>query len=402
MLERSRLADEAVEVTGLGVVSRLGQDPETFWRNLLHATSLPAKDPALRPEWMPLTHTYGIDDAARPDADDANLGGSAALFGVAAARQCLADAGLLGSTAVDWSRGGCVLGNAMGDDVFERAAAVSGGPVTPRDSFPFTLPAAVAGALGLSGPNLCVSTACSAGLYSIAMAADVIRRGEADFVIAGGSEAICRVAMGCFNRLQAMDDVACRPFDRDRAGAVMGEGAAIVLLESRRHRLARGWDRVYALVKGEGWSCDAHHATMPEETGEQAARAMNDALARARVGLDEVDLVLAHGTGTRQNDAMEGVALRRVFGDRTDAIWVSGNKGKLGHTGGAAGAFQGLTAAMALAHGQVPPTGNVGTQDPGCEVRLATEAMRAPLRNVLLNSYAFGGNNITVLMGRAE
>jgi 3-oxoacyl-[acyl-carrier-protein] synthase II len=391
---------DSVEVTGLGVISRLGQDPETFWRHLLHAQALPVNDPALRPEWMPLTHTYGIDAAARPAADGNVLGGSAALFGVAAARQCLADAGLLGSTSADWTRGACVLGNAMGDDVFERAA-VSGAPIAARDRFPFTLCASVAGALGLSGPNLCVSTACSAGLYSIAMAADVIRRGEADFAITGGSEAICRVAMGCFNRLQAMDSVACRPFERDRAGAVMGEGAAIVLLESRRHRMARGWSRVYAQVKGEGWSCDAHHATMPQESGEQAARAMNEALARAGVGIGEVDLLLAHGTGTRQNDLMESVALRRVFGDHADAVWVSGNKSKLGHTGGAAGAFQCLSAAMALAYGQVPPTGNIAVQDPECNVRLATEPVRAPLRNVLLSSYAFGGNNISILMGHA-
>lgn len=402
MLDRrdQPLAQAVVEVTGLGVISSLGHDLDTFWGNLLHSVATPTRDPGLRAEWMSLTHTYGIEAAARPDCGPQTFAGTAALFGTAAARQCLADAGLTASSAVNWARGGCVLGSAMGDDVFERAA-VSGEAIAPQDAFPFTLATAVAEELGLAGPNMCVSTACSAGLYSIAIAADLIRRGEADFVFTGGSEAICRVAMGCFNRLQAIDDVACRPFDRDRAGAVMGEGAAIVLLESRRHRIARGWNRVYAVVKGEGWSCDAHHATMPEETGEQAVRAINEALARSEVGLDEVDLVLAHGTGTRQNDLMESRALRRVFGERTDAIWVSGNKSKLGHTGGAAGAFQGLTAALALARRQVPPTGNSAVKDPECDLRLALEPVCAPLRNVLLNSYAFGGNNITVVMGRA-
>jgi len=389
-----------VEVTGLGVVSSLGHDLDTFWANMLHAAATPVSDPSLRAEWMPLTHTYGIAQARRPAAGTRSFSGSAALFGTVAARQCLADAGLVTSGAVDWTRGGCVLGSAMGDDVFERAA-VSGEAIAPCDAFPFTLATAVADELGLAGPNICVSTACSAGLYSIAIAADLIRRGEADFVITGGSEAICRVAMGCFNRLQAIDDVACRPFDRDRAGAVMGEGAAIVLLESRRHRMARDWHRVYAVVKGEGWSCDAHHPTIPEETGKQAVRAINEALARSQIGTDEVDLVLAHGTGTRQNDQMEGRTLRRVFGEHTDAIWVSGNKGKLGHTGGAAGAFQGLTAALALTHEQVPPTGNSAVEDPACALRLATEPVRVLLRNVLLNSYAFGGNNISIVMGRA-
>jgi 3-oxoacyl-[acyl-carrier-protein] synthase II len=399
-LRSDRLGETVVEVTGLGVVSSLGHDLDTFWSNLLHAAATPTGDPDLRAEWMPLTHTYGIAKAARPAVGPRAFSGSAALFGTAAARQCLADAGIDAASAVDRARGGCVLGSAMGDDVFERAA-LSGETIAPEDAFPFTLATAVADELGLAGPNLCVSTACSAGLYGIAIAADLIRRGEADFVITGGSEAICRVAMGCFNRLQAIDGVACRPFDRDRGGAVMGEGAAVVLLESQRHRIARGWHRVYAVVKGEGWSCDAHHSTIPEETGEQAVRAINEALARSRVGLDEVDLVLAHGTGTRQNDLMESHALRRVFGERTDAIWVSGNKSKLGHTGGAAGAFQGLTAALALARRQVPPTGNSAVQDPECAVRLALEPVHAPLRNVLLNSYAFGGNNISVIMGCA-
>src|SRR5207247_8363491 len=140
------------------------------------------------------------------------------------------------------------------------------------------------------------------------------------------------------------------------------------------------WDRAYAVVKGEGWSCDAHHATIPEETGEQAVRAMNEALTRSGVGIGEVDLVLAHGTGTRQNDSMESRALRQVFGHRADAIWVSGNKSKLGHTGGAAGAFQGLTAALALALGQVPPTGNSTVKDPDCDLRLAREPVHGPLR----------------------
>jgi 3-oxoacyl-[acyl-carrier-protein] synthase II len=402
MVDRRHMRTDAtiVEVTGLGVVSSLGHDPDMFWRNLLHTAATPANDPRLRAEWMPLTHTYAIQRHARPTADTGDFSGSAALFGIVAARQCLSDAGLSARGATRWMRGGCVLGSAMGDDVFERAA-LTGETIASGDAFPFTLAAAVADALGLGGPNLCVSTACSAGLYSIGIAADLIRRGEADFVVTGGSEAICRVAMGCFNRLQAIDSVACRPFDLHREGAVMGEGAAIMLLESRAHRLARGWSRVYALVKGEGWSCDAHHATIPEETGEQAVRAINEALLRAQIAAEDIDLVLAHGTGTRQNDQMESCALNRALGSHSARVWVSGNKSKLGHTGGAAGAFQGVTAALALAREEVPPTGNSTLRDPACDVRLATKATPARLRNVLLNSYAFGGNNISVVMGRA-
>ena len=391
-----------VLVTGLGVVSPIGVGVDDYWHGLLHADSRPEEDISLPPGSMAQRRTYRVRDRspARP-VRPGWRGGTATGFAVRAAEMAMADAGLLGH--VDGrSVIGTSIGNAMGDDVFE-VERMGGPPAEGLDAFFFEVAAATGAALDLHGPSLGVSTACSAGLYSISLAVEMIQSGQADVFVAGGAEAVCRVAMGCFNRLSAIDPVACRPFDADRRGTVMGEGAAILVLESEEHLRRRRGSRVYGQIEGAGWSCDGHHTTIPEPSGKHALAAARRALAEASLDAGAIGCVLAHGTGTTQNDQMESLMLRELFGERADEVWVCGVKGKLGHGGGAAGAFQCLTAALVLDRGIVPPTGNVSSVDPSCRVRLDRgHGQAARVEHVLMNSYAFGGNNISLIMGRAS
>ncbi len=385
---------ERVLITGLGVVSPIGVGTAAYWEALLHAESRPRDHGAVPPSTMALRSTYSVVDrgAGGPRGP---LGRDASDFGVRAARLAVEDAGL----RQDLAPAGVVMGNAMGDDAFEQAWA-GGPPVSGADLFSYEVGAAVAAALGLGGPNLGVGTACSAGLYSVSLAAEAIQSGEAEVMLAGGSEAVSRVAMACFNRLHAFDPEACRPFAAGRRGTVMGEGAAVMVLESEGHLRRRG-GRAYARVEGAGWSCDGHHPTIPEPSGQRAVEAVQRALAEAGLSAGDIDCVLAHGTGTEQNDLMESVMIEQLFGARP--VWVSGVKGKLGHGGGAAGAFQCLTGALVLDRGLLPPTGNVAEVDPRCHIHLARGApVPGAFRHVLLNSYAFGGNNISLILGRVS
>jgi 3-oxoacyl-[acyl-carrier-protein] synthase II len=370
-----------VLITGLGVVSPIGSGVDAYHRALLEAESRPKDHGIIDPAWMTVRHTYSVTDASLPlPRGSAPFAGRASQLAIAAARQAVEDAGLAGHRDAG-SIVGVAIGNAMG-------------------LFPFEVAAALGSALDVGGPNIDVATACSAGLYSVSLAAELLRTGQADVMIVGGAEAISRVAMGCFNRLVAFDPEVCRPFDAGRKGTVMGEGAAVLVLESEDHARRRGWTRSYACVAGEGWSCDAHHATIPEPSGRHGVRAARKALEAAQLGAGDVDAVLVHGTGTEQNDLTESAMLEQMFGDRPEGIWVCAVKSKLGHGGGAAGAFQCLTGALVLKHGVLPPTANITQLDPRCRIRCPSDApFRSAFRNVLMNSYAFGGNNISLILG---
>lgn len=387
---------DRVVVTGLGVVSPLGNGVERYWRALLEDESRPSPYAAIDARTMPHRHVYSVLEPPPHRAGDA--GGRACGFAVAAARMALEDAGL-GAVPL----AATVMGNSMGDDLHE-AARTDGRPVEGLDAYFFQAAAAVAAGLDLRGPVVNVSTACSAGLYSVGVAADMIRAGRVDVVLAGGTEALSRVAWGCFNRLAAADPVACRPFDMGRKGTIMGEGAAVLVLESERHFRARGWPHAWALVEGSGWSCDGHHITIPEPSGRHALEAARRALADAGVDAGAIGCLLAHGTGTEQNDVVEAKLVEDLFGARAAEVWVCGIKGKLGHAGGAAGAFQALTAALVLERRLLPPTGNVEQIDPRCRgIRLATgRPVPLDVDHVLMSSYAFGGNNVSVVLGRCH
>lgn len=396
---------ERVLITGLGVVSCLGLDLESYWRGLLaaHSTPHPVDDPDAQ---MRNRLLYGIGPVPPPPTDRSGRPGRTSTFAVHAGYQALRDAGLLddfGDAGVDQTRMGVAVGTGVGDCSLPERARQEG--VTPDglDAFPFKVASAIASHLGLAGPVLSVSTACSASAYSVSLAADAIRDGQTDVMVAGGADGYTRVGVACFNRLGALDPERCRPFDADRRGTVFGEGAALMVLESESHARRRGHDRHYGVVEGAGWSCDGHHATAPESEAHQIVRAMRAALAEADVSPDEVDCVIPHGTGTPLNDVVESRALHRVLGPAAATLPVYSLKALLGHTGGAAGAFSLLTAALILERGVVPPNTPVARHDPECDIALHFGVpLPAEPRHVLVNAYAFGGNNISILVGRGE
>ncbi|MEU7136592.1 beta-ketoacyl-[acyl-carrier-protein] synthase family protein [Streptomyces sp. NPDC046261] len=378
-----------VLITGAGAVSCLGAGVTAMWGALCAAPdSLPvrADDPGAR---MPLPLIHRAPAEPGPD-------GRTTRLALAATREAVADARL---NSRQLARAHVVIGTGGGNaDEWER-------PLDPARACtpPFTAAAAVSTAIGASGAATSVSNACAAGGFALGIAADMIRCGEADVVVAGGAEAYSRVALGCFNRMGAVDPYACRPFHRDRAGTVFGEGAAVLVLESAEHARARGAVRHYAALAGSGWSCDAHHLTAPDPQGAQIRRAMTDALLDAGAPASSVGCVVPHGTGTRLNDVVESRALDAVFGDGPDQPPLYSLKALIGHTAGAAGALGALAAALILDHRTVPPNPPLGAgQDPQCPVRLPQgDAAALTGRHVMVNAFAFGGNNVSlVLEGR--
>jgi 3-oxoacyl-[acyl-carrier-protein] synthase II len=286
----------------------------------------------------------------------------------------------------------------------------------PRRISPFFIPGSIinmiAGLLsielGAKGPNLAMVTACTTSTHCIGEATKSIRYGEADVMVAGGAEAVVtELAIGGFAAARALstrnDDpaTASRPWDKDRDGFVLGEGAGAVVLEDYEHAKARG-ARIYAEVLGYGVSADAHHMTAPPEDGDGGYRAMRNALKDAQLGADSVDYINAHGTSTPLGDIAETVAVKRLLGDRARKVAVNSTKSMTGHLLGAAGAVEAVFTALALRDQVSPPTINLRTPDPACDLDyVPNRARRMPIRVALSNSFGFGGTNGTLVLGRA-
>ena len=283
-----------------------------------------------------------------------------------------------------------------GEDARFRLSRLLGTPLA-------TAAAAVSQALGLYGPRETVSTACSSSALAVAMGADAVRRGVVPVALAIGTDALCRLTYAGFDALQALDVEPCRPFDRDRQGLSLGEGAAALVLESAAHARARG-ACPRAVVLGWAATGDAHHPTAPHPAGAGAAAALTGALAAAGVPPDAVAYVNAHGTGTKQNDAVEVEVLRRVFGRRLVRMPVSATKSQLGHCLGAAGAVEAVVTVIALGEGLLPPTVNLRHLDPAWDdLDLVPEpGRRAALDVAVTSSYGFGGHNVSLVLGRAS
>ncbi|MER7794315.1 beta-ketoacyl-[acyl-carrier-protein] synthase family protein [Streptomyces sp. NPDC097640] len=398
-----------VLVTGLGALSCLGSGTDALWRGMHAARSAPTKvpDPLAH---MDHPHMYLVPEADLPTGPEEQDGlplGRGSQFAIAAAREAVDSAGLTGLAGVDPRRVAVSISSGMGDsDLHERRRA--GEPASHDGWAPaFPVASAVGGWLGAQGPNTSLTNACAASGYALSVAADLIRAGEADVVVAGGTEAYSRVALACFNRLGAIDPERCRPFAADRRGTIFGEGAAVLVLESAAHARERGAKTVYARLAGAGWSCDAHHATAPEPGGQQIERAMREALREtdpaleAAPGAGGLGFVVPHGTGTELNDVVEARALAGVLGEAAPRTPLYSVKALLGHTGGAAGAFAALAAVLVLHHRTLPPNVPVGRQDPECEVPLPTEPTPMTAPYGLVNAYAFGGNNVSLVLREA-
>ncbi len=257
----------------------------------------------------------------------------------------------------------------------------------------------IASVLGLMGPKTTFMTACSSGGTAIGYGRDLIADGMADIMVAGGTEPLSRVTYATFNGLQAVDPDYPKPFDKDRQGMSLGEGAGVLILESLDHAWRRN-ARILGEMLGYGVSCDAHHMTAPDPSASGAIRAMTAALADAGVDPSRVDYINAHGTATPANDRMETLAIKTLFGDRACDIPVSSTKSMHGHTLGAAGAIEGVVCALAIRHGFIPPTIHHTEPDPDCDLDYVADGMREqPVRIALSNSFAFGGNNTTLILG---
>ena len=383
-----------VVVTGIGAVSCHGRGAAALWQAMSAARVRLPDRPA-----DPLAHMSRPLIYLVPEDLSIEHPGRAAQFAVTAALEALADAGLPASAAAELPPGrlGVVLGSCMGEaGLWERERYP--GSAVPGWNPVFRLSAHVGERLGVLGPAGDVANACAAGLFSIAVGVDMIRAGEVDVVLAGGADAYSRTALACFNRLGAVDPVRCRPFDRDRAGTVFGEGAGVLVLESEEHAAARG-ARVRARVAGAAVSCDAHHPTAPAPDAVQIERTMGEALAEAGGG--QVGAVVPHGTGTRLNDVVESMALRRVLGGAAD-VPLHSLKALLGHTGGAAAALAACAATMILGERVVPPNVPTGEQDPECKVWLPDRALPLSAGRVLVNAYGFGGANASVVLAAAS
>lgn len=252
--------------------------------------------------------------------------------------------------------------------------------------------------LGCSGPRLTISTACSSGGNALGIAADWIRAGRTDAVLCGGTDSLCRMTFSGFNALQALDTVPCRPFDRDRGGLSLGEGAAMFVLEERERAQARG-ATVLAEFLGYGVSADAHHITQPRPDGAGALAAMQRALEDSAVSAAEIDYVNAHGTATPVNDVMETRVLKALLGARAYDVPISSTKSMVGHCLAAAGAIEALACVLALRGGFVPPTATLEHPDPECDLDYVPKVSRAcAVRTTLSNSYGFGGNNTSIVL----
>lgn len=380
----TRTSAPAAVVTGCGVISPYGRGVEALWRGLVGGHS--AARPITRFRADDLTPNVAAE-VTEPLPDDADRAG---VFALDAARQALADAGL-GAAPPD---AGVVLGTTLGGmEIFETWVGEA------RDDLghvPYFAPAArVARTLGCAGPVVTPQLACASGTHALAMAADLVRRGAADVVLAGGTDLLCRFVVAGFNALRATAPSA-HPFDRDRSGLILGEGAAVVVIESAAYAAARG-ARVRARLAGMGAAADATHMTAPDREGGGAARAMAAALADAGITPAAVDFVSAHGTGTVYNDAMEARALVRVFGP--GGVAVNSIKGAVGHMLGAAGALEAVLCIEVMARGLIPPTIGLREVDPACgALDLVRDAPRPQDTRVALStSSGFAGANAALL-----
>ncbi len=404
-----------VVVTGYGVVSPLGNTVDEFWKALVSGKS-------------------GIDKITYFDASafDTQIAGQVKNFNpedcmgkkeikhtekfvhyaMAASQQCMESAGF-NLEEHDLTRFGVLIGSGIGSlriieeqhEVFLRRG--------PSKLTPFLIPMLIVNEAsghvsmkyGLKGPNSCVATACATGNHAIGDACRIIQYGDADVMIAGGTEgAITTLGIGGFCALKSLSrrnndpQRASRPFDKDRDGFVMGEGAGLVVLEEARHALRRG-AKIYCEVAGYGMSGDAYHITAPDPSGDGCVRAMQAALKDASLRPEDIDYVNAHGTSTYLNDKIETLALKKAFGSHARKLSISSTKSMTGHLLGAAGGVEFIVCSLAMAHSIVPPTINLDTPDPECDLDyVPNKARELKVEVAMSNALGFGGHNASIVI----
>ncbi len=420
------LSDRRVVITGLGLVTPLGNGVEPSWKRLIAGESgirridtfnvddIPSKIAGLLPQGEALGQ-FNFDDYVPPK--DRRKMDDFIIYGIAAADEALKDSGWVAETEEDQEMTGVMIGSGIGGlaKIYEASITLKEGG--PRKMSPFFIPSCLINLIsgqvsirhGFKGPNHAVVTACSTGAHAIGDAARLIQWGDANVMLAGGAEAaICGVGVSGFTALRALStkfndtpEKASRPWDRDRDGFVMGEGAGIVVLEEYEHAKKRG-AKIYAEIIGYGLSGDAHHITAPAEDGSGSFRAMRNALRRAGITPDDLGYINAHGTSTPPGDMVELNSVKKLFKGSEAKICMSSTKSAIGHLLGAAGGVEAIFSILALRDGILPPTLNLDNPSEGCEGidLIPHKAKEKKIRYAMSNSFGFGGTNASLVMSK--
>jgi len=405
-----------IVVTGMGAMTPLGQDVDSTWEGLLAGRSGIGKITLFDSELYPCKVAGEIPDfnpSDWMDPKDAKRNDRYTQFAVAASKMALADANFSKDDIDDPVRFGCILGSGIGGlDTIEKQTFrlwESG----PRRVSPFMIPmlisnmasGVVAIEVGAMGPNYGIVSACATGSHAIGDCMRILRAGEADVMLAGGSEAsITRIGFAGFCNMKAMGTAyndepqrASRPFDARRDGFIMGEGAGVLVLETLEHAKARGANIICEVV-GHAATCDAYHITSPDPSGRGLRACMNNALKDAGITVDDVDYINAHGTSTPYNDKTESAAIKEVFGQRAYDIRISSTKSMTGHLLGAAGGIEAITCIKTILNGKIAPTINYENPDPDCDLNyVPNKAIEMPVSVAMSNNLGFGGHNATIV-----
>lgn len=413
------MSERRVVITGIGALTPVGKSAPDFWNGLVSAKSgartiehfetsdLPTQFAAQIEEYDPEDY-FERKDARRLDL--------VAQYAIVASKEALEDSGL-DLEEINKDRVAVIVGTGIGGMKTFYDQSISLHERGPRGVSPFFIPMLipdlVSGQIsirhGFRGPNFCAVSACATGSHNIGIAYDLIKYGQSDYAVTGGTEApITRIGIAGFNSMKAMstrnDDPAkaSRPFDIDRDGFVLGEGSGIFILEELESARSRG-ARIYGEIAGYGYSADAFHITAPDPDGGGVQIAMNNALQAAGIKPEDVDHINMHGTSTPLGDIAETNSIKKVFGKHAYNINLNSTKSMTGHTLGAAGAIESVAALLAIYHGTVPPTINVDNQDPECDLNYtANEAEVREIRYALNNAFGFGGHNSTLVFKKYE
>ena len=413
-----------VVVTGLGLVTPLGAGTAINWQRLIAGqsglraiTRIPVDDlPARIAGQIPMGTGEGdFDVDSVVPAKERRRMDDFIVYGLGAAAEAVADSGWTPEDDESRCRTGVMIGAGIGGLSAIADTAVLLHESGPRKVSPFFIPSALINLVsghvsiryGFKGPNHAVVTACASGAHAIGDAARLIQYDDADVMIAGGAEAaICRLGLAGFAACKALStgyndtpEKASRPWDEGRDGFVMGEGSGVVVLEELEHAKARG-AKIYGEILGYGLSGDANHITAPAEDGNGAFRAMDMALKRSGLSVDQIDYINAHGTSTPLGDQIELNAVKRLFGDHAKKLSMSSTKSAIGHLLGAAGAVEAIYSLLAIQNQEVPPTLNLDNPSEGCDLDLVPhKAKKRPVRYAMSNSFGFGGTNASLILG---
>jgi 3-oxoacyl-[acyl-carrier-protein] synthase II len=415
----SRDPDRRAVITGIGMVTPIGNDTETFWRNLLAGVSGAGRITQFDPEGYGCqiaAEVKDFDPGRYMDAKAARRMHRFSQFAVAAAHMAVADSGL-DLTTEDADSVGVIINTGaggIGDIEDSTRVLIEKGPnrISPLlvpSLIPNMAACQVSMAFGLRGPVLTSIAACASGIFSVVDAQRYIERGECEVLLAGSAEsALIPVAFASMANMKALTawqgdpTQASRPFDRDRSGFLFGEGAGVMIIESAEHAQRRD-ARIYAEVAGGAFTGDAYHVTAPEPSGYGAALAMQRALKNSGMAPADIDYICAHGTGTPLNDASETRAIKKVFGEHAYRVAISSPKSMVGHLLGAAGAISSAACVLAIRDSKVPPTINLKTTDPECDLDYVPNVARSMQVDVAMaNGFGFGGQNGVAVFRRFE